>query len=782
VRPANISIALLSAAATPLVPACAAPRVTFNIAAGTLGDALIALAQQANITVGINDSALGRLRTPEVRGRLEADAALRRLLKNLPAKVEQIDSRTWRIFAAATPRLPIMKTRPPAPLSPVATGEIIVTGSKTGASFDRYAGTANIVEGGELTIAEASAGSDALVQRLPALTQTHLGSGRNKLFIRGVADSSFNGPSQATVGEYLGDVRLNYNAPDPDLSLYDINSVEVIEGPQGTLYGVGALGGIIRVVPRPVDLSRTEGELSIGQLFTRHGAGSEDIVGVFNLSLASGVAGLRLVAFDTVEGGYIDDRARGLKNVNRTKKSGGRIALRWTPGPWRIDAGAIVQNITARDGQYTDRIGEPLSRSSRVAQPFDNDYSLAHLTVSRDWGRLSFISATGLIHQSVDSRFDFTAAGAPSPRVFDQGNRINLISNETRLSRRDSDGAGWVVGTSLLHDEERLTRALGELPDPPRILGLSNSVTEGALFGEAGIHLLPHVVGTIGGRIEYACLVGRPLDQEADDHEPKRNEVAFLPSLSLAWRPREHLQIFTRYQEGFRPGGLSVSPGAGKPLIQRFQGDNLASIEAGAKFAPSADRRWEATVTVSHAHWENVQADLVDTNGLPFTANIGTGRIWGIETQFAWRPAPKLRLSSAIFANDSRLTDPAPDFVTREKAELPNVAHVGIRVSADYEMRLGGDWRLEAGAAVRYVGHSRLGVGAVLDLPQGNYTLGTFSARLGTSRWGLSLNVENLFDSHGNTFALGNPFQVIAGDQRVPLRPRTIRFGLDAHF
>jgi outer membrane receptor protein involved in Fe transport len=72
------------------------------------------------------------------------------------------------------------------------------------------------------------------------LFSTQLGPGRNKLFIRGVADSSFTGPTQATVGQYLGDVRLNYNAPDPDLNLYDIARVEVVEGPQGTLYGAGS--------------------------------------------------------------------------------------------------------------------------------------------------------------------------------------------------------------------------------------------------------------------------------------------------------------------------------------------------------------------------------------------------------------------------------------------------------------------------------------------------------------------------------------------------------------
>ncbi|WP_432490608.1 TonB-dependent receptor plug domain-containing protein, partial [Flavonifractor plautii] len=71
----------------------------------------------------------------------------------------------------------------------------------------------------------------------------------NKLFIRGIADSSFSGPTQSPVGQYFGDMRTTYSGPDPDLKLVDMQSVEILEGPQGTLYGSGALGGIVLLRP-----------------------------------------------------------------------------------------------------------------------------------------------------------------------------------------------------------------------------------------------------------------------------------------------------------------------------------------------------------------------------------------------------------------------------------------------------------------------------------------------------------------------------------------------------
>ncbi len=134
-----------------------------------------------------------------------------------------------------------------------------------------------IVDTGTIRPGRLIHGSQALVEAVPILSSTHLGPGRNKLFIRGVADSSFNGPTQATVGQYLGEVRLNYNAPDPELALVDVASVEVLEGPQGALYGAGSLGGIVRLVPVAPDLSHASLDIAGGGALQAHGAPSGDV-------------------------------------------------------------------------------------------------------------------------------------------------------------------------------------------------------------------------------------------------------------------------------------------------------------------------------------------------------------------------------------------------------------------------------------------------------------------------------------------------------------------------
>ena len=766
-------------------PALAAPRVAIDLPATTLGDAAIRLAQTANVTIGMTDPQLSRLPTRPLRGHMRVDQALERLLRGLPAKADRIDTGTWRIVAIPPDRQIARPGPRPEGLAtpPPGEREIIVTASKTGTRFDRYAGTASVLSGADLTLGEEGQGSDALVQRLPVFASTHLGSGRNKLFIRGVADSSFNGPSQAVVGEYLGEVRLNYNAPDPDISLYDVRSVEVIEGPQGTLYGVGTLGGVVRIVPEPVDMTAREIRVGLDWETTAHASDGYDAVGLVNVPILPSVLGLRALAFKTVEGGYIDDAGRGLSHVNRTRKTGGRATLEYRPGAWRVQLGLVMQNVDSADGQYATRGLPPLTRSNRAAQPFDNDYLLTHLTVARDWGATSFVSASAFVRQRAHSTFDFTPAAAANPRIFAQANHIDLFTNETRLSRQDSSGRGWVVGASFLYDKEKLTRAIGVPAAPIRILGLANTVTEGALFGEAGRQILPDVVATAGARFEFAHLVGEPLDRAARVGQPRRDEMAVLPSLSVTWQATPQWLLFARYQEGLRPGGLSVTPSAGgPPTVERFHGDSLSSIEGGVKMLPDASTRLRAAITFSYAHWEDIQADLVDRRGLPYTANIGTGRIWGAETSVQWRPVTNLSLTAALFANKSKLIYAEPGMALSLDQEIPNVPHFGASGRLHYRRPIGGAWQVDLDMSGRYTGHSRLGTKPNLYIQQGNYVQSNASARVGTQHWGLSMQLDNLLDQHGSTFALGNPFGVATGQQMVPQRPRTIRFGIDARF
>ncbi len=776
------AVGLVAAVAAPAV---AKPVFLLDLPAARLADTAIAIGGRAGVSVGVSDPGLAALPAPAVRGQLSVEAALARMIEGLPARIARIDRRTYAVLRAMPRREPRRAVTTGHGAAPRPADDIVVTASKRGSRVADFPGTIAVLAPTPGERAAGARGTDAIVARLPSLASTHLGPGRNKLFIRGVADSSFTGPTQATVGQYLGDIRLNYNAPDPDLLLYDIGSVEVLKGPQGTLYGAGSLGGIIRIIPAPVALDRAEGAVIAGAAAAAHGAGSSDVAAMLDLPIVPARIGARGVAYRVSDGGYIDDAGRGRRDTNRTRTSGGRLAVdARIGGDWAIEAGGTLQTIDSDDSQYAERGLPPLTRRTAIAQPFDNDYLLGDLIVTGMLGGGRLVSATGVVRHDVVASYDFTPAGG-APRRFRQHNAITLVSNETRLARTHANGTGWLIGASLIRDAERLTRTLGTLDDPARITGVHNDILDGALYGEFTAALAPRLQITAGARLALAHLSGGGIDEKREGgDESARTERRLQPLLALSWHPAARLTLFARYAEGFRAGGLSVAGedgDNGARLVERFRGDTIGSYEAGARLGGPADR-WSGAVSLSYAHWEAIQADLVDGAGLPYTANIGTGHILGFEASAGWRPSAALSVDASLFLNDSDLARPAAPFATSKGAALPNVANLGGRLGASYSRAITSGLGLTLAADARYFGRSRLGIGPSLDIPQGRYVDSGASVRIGTPRGGVTLGASNLLDTAGNRFSLGDPFDVAGRRQTTPLRPRTIRLGLDARF
>lgn len=771
-------------------PALAAPVRDFAVPPGRLGGAVVIFGEQAGISIGMSDPRLGQVDSRGVRGRLTPRAALKRLLAGTGTAFEFVDASTVRITAAAA--APPSPPRPRLRLAEVAAapvtdpGDIVVVASKQSTAFDRYAGSVNVLILDAARNARSAAhGTSAILSGLPAIASTNLGPGRDKLFIRGVADSSFNGPTQATVGQYLGDARLTYDAPDPNLNLYDIERVEVLPGPQGTLYGTGALGGIIRLVPNMPDPAGLAGSASVGLATTHFGGISSDVAAMLNIPLKTDRLAVRIVGYRVSDAGYIDDPARGAKDVNRTSTGGGRVSLRYQPGDdWIFDASGVYQDIAGRDGQYTLRGQPALTRSTVLAQPFDNDYRLGELRITKRWQDLALVSSTSLVRHDVETRYDATtAASGGQPRLYDETIGISLLSHETRLSGRGHGNDDWVAGLSVVRDVERQRRRLGDPADPPTITGVRNEATEVAVFGQYTVTVIPHLSATAGARFTYSSADGNALDTPLPPQgKPTRHETRLSPSLALGWRPADRLLLFVHYQEAARAGGLAVGPAASPLDVQRFETDTLATIEAGARFGVPGRDRFSASAAVFYARWTDIQADLVNRAGLPFTVNIGDGRIGGFEARANWRPIDALSLEASVFLNSSALKNPLPMFAAASQRELPNVAEAGARLAGSYRLQLSAKTALTLDAGARYVGRSRLGIGPPLNVSQGNYIETSAGARLSFGRMGASLDVSNLADVRGNRFAFGNPFGIADRNQITPLQPRTVRIGVDASF
>jgi len=805
VRPAS-PLALICLIVTS--PALAQERAAeIDIGTSRLDAAIKRLSRQTGASIGFRDAKLASTPVRPVRGRFTASQALERMLLGTTVRARRVAPATYLVERFVAPKVASRPRPTPRPVaqaeSPPSTEDIVVTATKRDIPLGSYPGGVQIVDGSALSAAEGLRGTEAIEARIASVASTHLGPGRNKLFIRGIADSSFVGPTQSTVGQYWGNSRITYSAPDPNLRLYDVQSIEVLEGPQGTLYGAGSLGGVVRVVPRSPDLRNFEGAAWGGAMAVQHGQPGIDGGAILNIPLKEDVIGLRALAFGSVEGGYIDDVYRGLRDVNRVRTLGGRAGLRVDPGDdWTIDLNAVGQRIDGDDSQYAERAVGELDRASGIAQPFRNDYWLTDLVTRKNWGSLELTASLGYAGQYVFERFEGPVLADPgNPAVgptlnasvaaaaYTQANRISMVTGEVRLARRGENGTGWLIAASLLHNRAETNRRMEALPFGTPLTGVNNQVEEATLYGEGTVEPLDRFTLTLGGRLTHARLSGSSEDvAEAlafrvdPGARASRSETRLLPSLAAAYRATDRLTLFARYQQGFRPGGIAVR----REFIQRFAGDRVSTLEAGARYrSPTLD----LSVSASATHWTDIQADLVDGFGFPTTANAGDGRVFSIGMVSRWRPVAGLELDAALYLNDSRVTErtlvalPLEDVATATEMErLPNVADATGRVGIAYTRSLGDGFDLVANGYARYVGKSTLGIGPILGRLQGDYVDTGFEVRVGEAHRGVSLALTNLLDARGNRFALGSPFLVRDRDQTTPLRPRSIRLGFDLGF
>jgi len=810
------------------VQAMAAEERAFNVPGGALSTALPQLSRQAGVSISVADGRLWQADVRPVRGRMDVEDALKRMLAGTGARAVRVNGTSWRIeLRPPTPRQ--ARRTPPATPQPrarepardvvaAAHDEIIVTASKTDLPYSRFAGVATRLDGDDLSFG-GERGTESILSRVATVSSTHLGSGRNKLFIRGIADSSFTGPTQATVGQYLGDIRLSYNAPDPDLRLYDIDSVEILEGPQGTLYGAGSLGGIIRTVPKAPDPRENSVRAIAGLSLTQHGDPGGDIAAIANVPVGDRHA-LRLVGYMITDGGYIDNPLTGQNDVNRVRVSGGRGTFRIDAGDdWTIDIGGVYQAITSDDAQYADKNAPPLTRSSMVQQNATARYGMGSVVVMKDWDGLHFQSSNAYIDHRLFERFDASLPVAQSgnnsspglavgavdverlfapiqiipmgnvPRILDQHNATRMFVSENRLSRPYQDGLGWVIGASFIDNRARQNREYAYGPLRAVLPGVTNKVTEITGYAEATVEVIPDVVASGGLRLSHAKLGGAAegvsfaLAQANRATTASRTETDLLPSFSLLATPLDNVRVYARYQEGFRPGGLAVDGN----FVRRFHNDQVRTWEAGMRFGDKGRSLIDASLSVSHTRWRNIQADFIDSTGFPTTANIGDGRITSLSGAIAIRPTPTLTFDLGAVYNHSRVDDLSPqilpvyDLAPGRLGRIPNVASHAVRGSVNYATVIG-DEDIRVNGWANYIGPSRLGIGPVLGESQGDFIDTGLAMRVGNERRGLSFTLSNLFDSRGNRFSLGTPF--VEGNEGflTPLRPRTLRVAIDVAY
>jgi len=779
-------------------------RFRFSIPPRPYADALIDLGLQANISV-LGTTSCGPGGRAALTGRYTLEQALDRLLAGAPCRYRIVDTRTVRILPAAPAVPPVAPHEAARPPSLVA--EVVVTATKRPVALDRLPAGVSAISREQINATRAVDVGQTVGQLAGVLT-TNLGPGRDKLLIRGLSDGAFTGRTRSTVSTYLDDAPINYNAPDPDLRLVDIDRVEVVRGPQGALYGSGAVAGIYRIVTTKPDLRNPAFGGSAAVAHTQGGDHSHELDGYLSLPIIKDHVAIRLVAYEDVQGGYLDNVNLGTANVDQTRRSGGRLALRVRfDDTWRLDALAATQHLRSNDTQYlisiVGSVMGPTERANRVREAHNNDFSYAGGTLHGefDWG--SITSSVSYVHHVFSSQFEVgsaTLADIFGENVADLGayvesTRSNMLVQDLVVRSSGSGRFDWLVGVYAAHTTERSPSSLGLLATGMAVSTAytefrKDRLNEYALYGEGSYELGGGWSATLGGRV-FESRVHTTADINVVQQffgprffDQARTFDGFSPKVSLQREFENGDLVYGLITEGYRPGGFNSS-GFFPILATRatFAPDRLRNYELGVKL-----RRFEGRLGVRAAayydDWANIQTDQYRRSGLSYTANVGDARILGLEAELGYEWPFGLSLQVNGLISDSKIRNPNFDFASQISGDLPGVPKTSGGLLAIYQRPLGDQLTLRLVGEASYVGKSGLSFNAALPSRTDDYLRTKLSAEVANDHWRLTAFVSNPFDYNGDTFAYGNPFSFSQEGvrQATPQRPRTVGLRLAAAF
>lgn len=787
----------------------AAPRRAFNVRPQPLTRALLDLAIQANISIGADDAARCEPASRGAVGEMTTAQALARILAGTGCGFVMVDPTTVRIVRvvpptpASAPRpRPAPRTRPaPAAVTDLvnpAVPEVVVTATRRGALTMRLPDAIRSISGPRMA-EERDAGIGDLAGWTAGLTVTNLGPGSDKIIIRGLSDSGLTGHAQSTVGIYLDDTRLTYNAPDPDLRLTDVSRVEVLQGPQGALYGSGSMAGVVHIVTHQPSLTGYSGLISASGSGTDGGDPSGVVEGVLNLPIAPGVVAVRAVGYREHDGGYISDTSLHRQNTNATDRTGYRVAVKARlTADWSLDLGVVGQDLTSADSQYAvSRLGA-YQRKVAMEEPHSNDFDAVRLSLSGSVAPGQFRNTISLVRHQIDTRYDASAAIsqfapglASRPAAYQAFDRIDALVDEATLASAGASRVQWLVGGFFSDARQSLDSAITAPPIdsatavPVYVENRVDHIQELAVYGEATYDLTPRLALGAGARgslttVSTASTVLAPLTGASSPFRGRLSTVAWEPKLSLRYQISDRSMAYLLASEGERGGGFNTGgpvgvvfsgPGGTSEPFRRFDGDQLWNFEAGIKTRTLGDRL-DLRAAAFYAVWSNIQSDELLASGLPYTANIGDGRNIGLETELTYTLGGlELRLTSLL--DEPELNHNTTPFPSLLHSGLPGVPRGSVGASVHYERTLSNGLRPFLDADVDYVGQSRLTFDARTTRRMGDYTVGRITAGFATHRWRASAFVDNVFGVVGDTFAYGNPFTLRHERQITPLRPRT---------
>ena len=628
--------------------------------------------------------------------------------------------------------------------------EIIVTAQRRAQTLLKIPQSISVIGGEALERQQAKTFAD-YANLVPGLNVTQDFPGQTRLILRGINTGSVG----STVAVYVDDVPYGQSGSlanggilAGDFDTFDVSRIEVLRGPQGTLYGSNSLGGVLKYVTNAPSSDKLEARGQAGVETVRDGGTGFLGNAMINVPLGDTLA-VRASGFFHRTPGEIDRIGLPGKNVDRADSYGGRVSLLFKPND-RLSARvtAILQNIDVDSpssftaDSATLRPVDPITglstgkhqlRYERYPEFHKIDYRLYSGMLDYDAGFATLSSITSYATQKQNQITDISTNaarglagaiyGGANPNdvglAFTNNAGLKKFTEEVRLVSSKSSVFDYVIGAYYTHektalDQEYLPFSLASEALIPTastfgpftfsrfvFANIDARYREIAAYANGTLHLGERFDITVGGRYSHNKQSSSQVVNQLGNGSPvngRSKEGVFTWSVAPRFEINDRVAIYGRVAKGYRPGGPNFIPaGAPAGFPAEFNSDTLISYETGVK-AQTADRSFSIDASGFYVDWKNIQilsSANTDAGPVGVNANGGRARTYGIEATATLRPTRGLDFTINAAWTRAKLRD---DTVTPgginlagglRGDELPFVPRISANVSADYRWALG---------------------------------------------------------------------------------------------
>lgn len=717
-----------------------------------------------------------------------------------------------------------------------AVEQIIVTANKRRERQRDVANSVTAITGAQLDRRQQFSVQD-LASQVPGLSVEVDDKTTVRIVLRGLN----TGSAGATVASVIDDVptnavgaQNNASSNTPNFDTFDLNRIEVLRGPQGSLYGATAEGGLIKYVTNAPDPTKYASLLEGGIDGTTAGGIGGTLKGFANFPLLDGKAALRITAWNEWMPGYIDNPERGKTDDNSGQRYGWRASFLVAPTPdltirLTAERQSLISNgddfvqvrgavATPKDppGNQTSLVNG-LVNNTPLSTPGQNESGVYYANVDYDLGWSNLTSITSYTNSSFRNLIDATntlaAPGLTYGTYFsellyktpaDVQEKLNSDFDKFNEELRLTSDPGftvlghrfeWLLGgyythetSSLLEDLDGIGASTGKLILPPgERITIFGQLAEWAVFANADYYITPNVDVALGGRVSgnaqhsQETFLPGALTGTTSIFLPafSSNDHDQLFSAAPRWRLNDDTLLYMRIASGYRPGGPNINAPGVTGIPPSYRPDRTVNYELGWR-QDLFNKAVSIDVTGFYILWKDTQVlSTVQTSAGPFSVNGNAGGAVskGVEWNLNWVPFTGLHLNATGSYQDARLTEDAPGLGGFNGDYLPYVPDVSSAVNVDYGWALTDRFHAYVSGTWSHVGNRFSGFTptptAVTHASLGSYDTGALRAGLEDLHYSFELFINNISDNRGITY-----YQSSGGANSTGLaafiQPRTI--------